>query len=142
MKRSIALALFAATLISIGGATAHAQVAEFKVPFDFIVGNQKLPMGTYRVSRAGGDELLIRSRDGAPSVLVITSGPSYDQSAAGRLVFNRYGNQYFLHEVLCNYAAMHAEIGASRLEKEVRIQQARLQSGTESVAVLQMPEQR
>jgi len=146
MKRSTVLALFAATFISIGGACAHAQVAReflFKVPFDFNVGNQTLPMGTYRVTRESGDILLIQAR-GVGSALVLSSAPSSDngQGDGGELVFNRYGNQYFLHEVLCRYPTMHAEIQTSRLEKQAQIQNATLRNTTQSVAVLQTPNQR
>ena len=146
MKRSTVLALFAATFISIGGACAHAQVAReflFKVPFDFIVGDQTLPMGTHRVTRESGDILLIQARDGG-SALVLASAPAPDngQPTGGELVFNRYGNQYFLHEVLCRYPTMHAEIRASRLEKQAQIQNATLRSNAQSVAVLEMPNPR
>jgi len=147
MKRSTPLALFAAALISIGGACAHSQDFAreflFKVPFDFVVGEQKLPMGTYRVSRENSNILLIQARGGG-SALVLASAPSPDngQPTGGKLVFNRYGNKYFLHEVLCRYPTMNAEIKASRLEKQAQIQNSSLPGNTRTVAVLEMPEHR
>lgn len=144
MKRITALAFFAAALISIGGACAHAQTVEFKVPFDFAVGDRKLPLGTYRITSEGGGVLLIRSRDGA-SAAVTSTRPAYAdllESARGKLVFYRYGNQYFLHEVLCRAAGMNAEIPARKLEKQAQVQGARLRNNAKTVAVLQMPEQK
>src|SRR5215472_11299022 len=100
MTRSTVLALFAATLVSIAGANAHAQAANFNVPFAFNVGNQTMPAGTYRVSHEGFNELLVRSRDGGPGVFLLTSeSPEPHEQTAGKLIFSRYGNQYFLHEV-------------------------------------------
>jgi len=143
MTRSTVLALFAATLVSIGVANAHAQATDFNVPFAFIVGNQTMPTGTYRVSRDGFNELLIRSRDGGPAVFLLTSeSPAPYEQTPGRLIFTRYGNQYFLHEVFCRNATMHAKIPPSRLETVAQIQEVKLRTSTQSVAVLQVPEQR
>ena len=53
MKRTTVLAYLAASLIlmvSMGSACAHAQAPVFNVPFDFTVGNQVFPAGTYQVS--------------------------------------------------------------------------------------------
>ena len=143
MTRSTVLALFAATLVSIGGANAHAQAADFNVPFAFNVGNQTMPSGTYRVSREGFNELLIQSRDGKPAVFLLTSdSPEPYEQTSGKLIFNRYGNQYFLREVFCRDVTMHAKIRPSRLETEAQIQEVKLRTGTQSVAVLQMPEKK
>jgi hypothetical protein len=73
---------------------------EFKAPFDFAVGDRKLPLGTYQITREGGSVLLIRSRNGASAAFISTSAAStdYRQPSRGEVVFNRYGNQYFMHE--------------------------------------------
>ena len=52
MKRITALAFLTAALISMASAYAHAQATGFKVPFDFTVGNQVFPAGTYQVGCA------------------------------------------------------------------------------------------
>jgi len=141
MKRTTTLAFLAATLISMCSARAHAQSVEFKVPFDFIVGNQTLPTGTYRVSHADQNVLLIRSLDGRSHALTSTFATDARQPAGGQIVFNRYGNRYFLHEVLCSDLAMNAEIPKSRNEKQTEIQEAQL-SHAKTVAVLQIPKQK
>ena len=135
MKRTTALAFLAATLISMCSARAHAQAVEFKVPFDFIVGNQTLPTGTYRVSQAAGNVLLIRSRDGSSAALTSTFATDVRKPAGGQIVFNRYGNRYFLHEVLCGAVSMNVALPTSRLEKQARIQEAQLPHN-ETVAAL------
>ncbi len=51
-------------MTSMGSACAHAQAPAFKVPFDFTVGNQGFPAGTYQVSyNAAKTAILIRSQD-------------------------------------------------------------------------------
>src|SRR6201987_5373982 len=64
MKRTTVLAYLAATLISMGSACAYAQSPAFKVPFDFTVGSQVFPAGSYQVSYyPTKTAILIRSRD-------------------------------------------------------------------------------
>ena len=134
MKRTTVLAYLAATLISMGSACAHAQTPRFTVPFDFTVGNQVLPAGTYQVSYATQNTILIRSKDGRFHAVTTTLADD-KESYGGELIFTKYGNQYFLHEVLCADVAMNVEIPKSRLEKQARIQEAQLPH-SETVAAL------
>ena len=137
MKRITALAFLTAALISMASAYAHAQAPAFKVPFDFTVGNQVLPAGTYQVSYdATKTAILIRSRDDRfrASTTTYLADPS---TSDGEVVFTKYGNQYFLHEVLCSAVAMNVEIHQSRREKQARIEEAHLaRAQTQIVAVL------
>ena len=139
MKRIPALAFLTAALISMGSACAHAQALGFKVPFDFTVGNQALPAGTYQVSYyPTKNAILIRSQDDRFHAFTTThlADPS---TRDGEVVFTKYGNQYFLHEVLCGAVSMHVALPASRLEKRARIQEAQLPHG-EAVAALRAGE--
>jgi hypothetical protein len=109
-----------------GSACAHAQAPGFKVPFDFAVGNQVLPAGTYQVSYdATKTAILIRSQDDRFHAFTTTllADPS---TSDGEVVFTKYGNQYFLHEVLCSAMSMNVALPTSRLEKRARIQEAQL----------------
>jgi hypothetical protein len=135
MKRTTVLAYLAATLISLGSACAHAQAPVFKVPFDFTVGTQVFPAGTYRVSYyPTKSAILIRSQDDRFHALTGThaADPSISDS---EVVFTKYGNQYFLHEVLCSALSMNVALPTSRLEKQARIQEAQLPH-SETVAAL------
>jgi hypothetical protein len=136
MKRITALAFLTAALISMGSACAHAQAPAFKVPFDFTVGNQVLPAGTYQVSYASQTSengILIRSKGERPHAALTTTYPADPSTGVGKLIFTKYGNQYFLHKVLCS--AMNVALPASRLEKRARIQEAHLPH-SEAVAAL------
>jgi hypothetical protein len=139
MKRITALAFLTAALISMGSACAHAQAPGFKVPFDFTVGNQVLPAGTYQVSYdATKNAILIRSQDERFQAFTTTllADPS---TRDGEVVFTKYGNRYFLHEVLCSALSMNVALPASRLEKRARVQEAQLPHG-EAVAALRTGE--
>jgi hypothetical protein len=139
MKRTTVLAYLAATLISMGSACAHAQAPAFKVPFGFTVGNQVFPAGTYQVSYyPTKTAILIRSQDDRFHAFTTTYPANYpgDPSISGsEVVFTKYGDQYFLHEVLCSDLSMNVEIPTSTREKQARIKEAQLPH-TETVAAL------
>jgi hypothetical protein len=135
MKCTTVLTYLAATLISMGSACAHAQAPSFKVPFDFTVGDQVLPAGTYQVSyNAAKTAILIRSQDERFHAFTAThvADPSTNDN---EVVFAKYGSQYFLHEVLCSDVSMNLALPTSRLEKRARIQEAQLPH-SEAVAAL------
>ena len=136
MKRTTVLAFLTAALISMAsGACAHAQAPAFKVPFDFTVDNQVLPAGTYQVSyNAAKTAILIRSQDERFHALnaIHPADPSTSDSV---VVFTKYGNQYFLHEVLCGAVSMHVALPASKPEKRARIQEAQLPHSETVVAL-------
>jgi hypothetical protein len=135
MKRITALAFLTAALISMGGARAHAQAAEFKVPFDFAVGSQVFPAGSYRVNYyPTKNAILIRNQDDRFHAFTTThlADPS---TRDGEVVFTKYGNQYFLHEVLCSARSMNVALPTSTREKQIRIQEAQLPH-SETVAAL------
>ena len=71
-----------------------------EVPFAFTVGTTPMARDTYRISRLTGhvDAFLIK---GDHSAAIVTSQPAgaSDSDNTPRLVFHRYGSQYFLREV-------------------------------------------
>ena len=136
MKRTTVLAFLTAALISMAsGARAHAQAPAFQVPFDFTVDNQVLPAGTYQVSyNTAKTAILIRSQDDRFHALnaIRSADPSTSDNV---VVFTKYGNQYFLHEVLCGAVSMHVALPASKPEKRARIQEAQLPHSETVVAL-------
>jgi hypothetical protein len=112
------------------------QAPRFTVPFDFTVGNQVFPAGTYQVSySATKTAILIRSQDDDLFHAFATAYPADPSTSGGKVTFTKYGNQYFLHEVLCSALSMNAALPTSRLEKRARIQEAQLPH-SETVAAL------
>ena len=74
---------------------------EVKVPFDFAIGKVLFKAGTYSFKRVTGNTLTIRDVNGKGTTLFdapLTIGSRHFR-AGERLVFNQYGNQFFLSQV-------------------------------------------
>jgi hypothetical protein len=85
-------------------ASVHAQTpsrVEVKIPFDFTAGKATLKAGTYSIKRVSDNALALRRVDGKTTAIV--SSPltieSRNYKGGQRLVFNKYGDQYFLSQV-------------------------------------------
>ena len=125
-----------ALLTAAGLFTAGSAVAQMKhdvrayIPFDFTVGNTMLPAGHYTInsepSPAATNEALIQDSDHTGrSVLVRgTDGPweVLPTSTVSRsfLMFDHYGDQYFLRTVRAPLAAVNVDIPLSRAEQRAR----------------------
>lgn len=74
---------------------------EVKIPFDFTAGKATFKAGTYSIKRVSNNAVAIRSLDGKTTKLIdapLAIG-ARDSKAGERLVFNQYGDQYFLSQV-------------------------------------------
>ena len=95
----------AALFMTVGSASLRADSLNqirANIPFGFMVGSEAFAAGSYTVARVDNspDVLVLRSSDGEKSAIFLTIGgdlPKAGQQA--RLVFNRYGDQYFVKEV-------------------------------------------
>jgi hypothetical protein len=101
-KNLLSLAMSLALLMS---AAAQAQTTHMKVtvPFEFTAGNVQLPAGEYEVEAMGpwgGSTLSVHNvNSNAGSVVLSNSCQSKKPAADAKLVFYRYGHQYFLAQV-------------------------------------------
>lgn len=101
--KNLQFALFTLGLL-LAAASARAQTIQVKaaVPFDFIVNGATLPAGDYMIQSlsVGGTALAIRSLDQeVHTVVLANSCRSLDPSDKTKLVFRRYGAEYFLAEI-------------------------------------------
>jgi hypothetical protein len=92
-----------------------------KIPFDFSVGNKTLPAGVYTItSLTTPGVILIRREDSRASAMIITFGVNasrvQDQT---KLVFRRYGAQYFLSQVWTAGVNNGRELQKSRTERDL-----------------------
>jgi len=130
MKRTIAIALFSiASLFTIGSASAQDRVVQATVPFDFTVGGQLLPANTYTITSLQHGLVTIQSVDKRNTASTVTSYADRQLASGGKLVFAKYGDQYFLHEVLCPAALINVDLPTSKLEQRARRQRASLTDG-------------
>ena len=114
------------------------------VPFDFAVGNSHLPAGTYTISSAdlrGSTGLVIRSDSGKISVLTTAYADGKD-SKNSKLVFDKYGDQYFMREILCSNSDMNVELPVSKAEKKAAQYQASLQDSNKDQVFIALNEAR
>jgi hypothetical protein len=137
MNRITAIALFStATFITLGGAAAQATTLEAKIPFAFVVQKRLLPAGTYRISSGGSNFVQIGTQDEPIMETIATHADNNGPGNDARLVFTKYGDQYFLREVLCDAPVINSALPASKLEKQVQIRLARLLSAEQTVAAV------
>src|ERR1039458_9020391 len=99
MNRISAIGLL--TIASLATCTgAIAQQLKANIPFGFTVGNTWMPAGEYTISSPLRQVVQVRSADLA-KIATIVSSQSYDEpSSVSKLVFDKYGDQYFLRRVL------------------------------------------
>jgi hypothetical protein len=100
LRSSAILGLFFMLAIASVNAQTPSRV-EVNISFDFSAGKATLKAGTYSIRRTSGSVLAIRSADGKTTALMnapLTIG-SRDSKAGERLVFNQYGDRYFLSQV-------------------------------------------
>jgi hypothetical protein len=133
VKRITATALFVlANLLTVGSVSAQDHRVQAVVPFDFTVGNQLLPSGTYTIKSETPFRVVIRNTEKGTSLMAGTI-PNGEQSKIGVLVFTKYGNQYFLNKILSSSAQISVELPTSNVEKRVRMEQATLQTDQQTV---------
>lgn len=106
MKKKILSIVAALTLIvpvSIIGFAGLSGRVNANIPFDFTVGNKEFKAGRYSVDRLSvshsSDTLIIRSADNSEAANFNVSRVGAKGESQARLVFNRYGNQYFLAQI-------------------------------------------
>jgi hypothetical protein len=126
--------LFAVLLIGMTLAVGSAfgqSTARVQIPFDFSIGNSMLPAGEYTVSPLveGGTVLTIRSLDGRRQMFVQTSAAeSANAPSETKLVFRRYGDQYFLSQIWVEGQALALPVGNREREmaRSTKVQEASL----------------
>jgi hypothetical protein len=122
MKRNLFGILTTLTLALLISVPLSAQtIARATVPFDFTVGQTRMPAGTYEISPLS-HAILIRDSKTAKSILSLFNSeePSRGDSTP-KLVFHRYGDKYFLSQVSRGHGGAVMQLPTSKLEEEVRI---------------------
>ena len=122
------IGLLAVMTIIAASASAKAQSLEYRItaniPFDFSIGDKKLPAGKYWINRAqasSGDLVLqVRSADGHSNILRMSIPVvTLNRTNSASLLFHRYGDEYFLSEVWPAGSATGRELQKSRAERDL-----------------------
>jgi len=111
-------------LLVMTAVSVHAQSQRSKatnIPFNFIVGQKTLPAGEYTVepNRRDSDNVwLVQSKDGHVSAVFTTmSVRASEAQETIKLVFHKYGDQYFLSQIWTPGGNSGRELQMSRRER-------------------------
>jgi hypothetical protein len=109
-------------LLAVSAAQAQETGVKADIPFDFVVGNHRLPAGEYTVVNQGpvNQAILIRSAEGKTAVFSLTQPcSSFNPSAKTRLVFHTLAGRYFLYQIWAQGNDMGRQIPKSSVEIEL-----------------------
>ncbi|HUL79489.1 MAG TPA: hypothetical protein VL691_19655 [Vicinamibacteria bacterium] len=134
MLRTLSLAALGFGLAAITPSPAAALAPDLvtaHIPFAFSVRNETLPAGDYEinpVSDIDRDALEIRSTDGRHAAVFLShEAPAGLRGTTPELIFDRYGNQMFLHSI-----RLPEETGAALNPSRSEVQAARSVSSSPS----------
>jgi len=125
---------------------AAAQVAQadepmtVNIPFAFVAGNATLPAGEYRVQKLDRNPavVLIRCSGASAAAMVMSNAAQAKETQTqSKLVFNRYGNRYFLSQVWAAGSIRGRQLLKSSREKEIS-QLARIETKSEVTLVARL----
>ena len=144
MKRQVVTMMMAALFVAMASVTAiqaqSAGSASVTIPFDFSVGAKTLPAGDYNVRRTlqGGSVVMrIQEKNNSVALFLPNTRPvaGLDIQAESKLVFNRYGNQYFLSQIWLAGRSTGAELNQTTRERSLNRELARLGGKQERITI-------
>lgn len=146
IKRLTMLSLVSMFSLCAAVASANAQLStpiRAKVPFDFNIGDKKLPAGEYTFSRSSdfsdNTTMLVSGVDSSTRMYQSTSAAQVLRPKnESTLVFHRYGDQYFLEQIWSGGEQMGSQLLESRSERTVRRQLAQTQHSNMSGKVMRV----
>jgi hypothetical protein len=122
MKRTFATALLAAaSLMAPTGVSAQSR-QQATIPFDFTVGERLLPAGTYVIKSLTPGVIAVHGWKGRTllSTMTLVSPTDEVRKDPDRLVFHKYGDQYFLSEIRGGLGEAVGKVVTSKLEHRVQ----------------------
>ena len=130
-KQGLRMFAMLAFFVMLAVGPAYAQ-SKADIPFDFQISNEKIPAGQYTVARSsqnsGTTMLLLRNADGRGiEMFVPISVQARESQDQGKLVFHKYGDQYFLYQVWEAGTDAGHELPKSRRERAVERELAKAQ---------------
>ena len=89
-------------LATVGTAAAQNHQVRATIPFDFVAGSAYWPAGTYTITSE--DLVIVEIQNGKHDAKLLRNAPADEVKSDSELVFNGYGDQYFLSEILSSDA--------------------------------------
>jgi hypothetical protein len=123
MKKQVLFALLTMVLLMAAG-SANAQLGSAEkvrvnVPFDYKVGDATMKAGDCFIQAAGTANALAIRCEGSETKLALSSSVSGKPASETKLVFHKYGDQYFLAQVWVEGEETGAQLRRTRIENEL-----------------------
>jgi hypothetical protein len=120
MKKIVSLTILCiAVFIPTNGAMAQRQVVRATIPFDFMAGNKALPAGAYEFGPPfGGAIRILSAANGRIAARTDTVPEADGPTGVCKVIFVRYGSQYFMRQIRCSAAVMNVSLIPSRQERQ------------------------
>ena len=126
MKHIIAATLLAAaSLMAHRDASAQSKL-QVTVPFEFTVGQNLLPAGTYEINYVQPQAIELSNQAKHIHVFAVLTSTDDVRQNPDRMIFNKYGNQYFLNEIHGGYGQSARKVSVSKREQRIRLEEASL----------------
>ena len=120
-RKTLAVFAVVAFLAAAAGYSQSSARLVSNIPFDFYVGSSVLPSGEYEV-RPGvaAGAVMFRGIDQNAAVVALTNSKQVGRAPKeAKLVFNRYGNSYFLSEIWHAGIDRGYQLPKSKTEREM-----------------------
>ncbi|MHB8608926.1 MAG: hypothetical protein ACYDCG_11545 [Candidatus Acidiferrales bacterium] len=141
-KRTLVMAGIVALAVMASTRVAQAQESlVVNIPFNFVAGNRTLPAGEYAVTVSGTMHtlLLVDRKDSAASAFLGTNAIVANEiQPESKLIFNRYGDRYFLSQVWSEGSSRGRQLLKSAREKEMA-QIAKIETEGQVTLVASLP---
>lgn len=117
MKKYFSLTLVAAALLFASTARAQELRVKADIPFDFVVGTTVYSAGTYTIGPVmlASNALLLDGGD-ARTIVIPNTCSKLEPAKSTKLVFDRMGGTYFLHQIWVEGRASGAEFPKGKTE--------------------------
>jgi hypothetical protein len=132
--RTALLVCSLATTAMASHAYAQSHTMQVNVPFAFHNGSQRLPAGVYRVEIQSDHVILLRGQSGSGFVMA-NPAIATTLTSQGKVIFNRYGDQYYLSEIWPQGTESGQRCVKTRQEKEAEIAANRMKTSTRELAL-------
>ena len=122
MKNQLFALIGLGLLLATASAYAQTGVVKANVPFNFIVDKTQAPAGQYMIHNVGssGTAMTIESQDRSLVKLVLPNAcESAQVQEKSKLVFHRYGDQYFLAQIWTAGNDRGRELPKTEQEREI-----------------------
>ena len=122
-KHALSTVCMVSLLALLAAVSAYAYVSSTviaKVPFSFSVGNESLPAGHYTLYQSSEGYVSLLGPQGSAFLGWTLPGRTVRPDGEPKIVFHRYGDQYFLSEIFSGTDNVSRKLPVSKLEKEHR----------------------